>query len=170
MLYFPEFGSFVACKGCLSCPSRRTCTPNNSLWKRSAKVANKTEKKWPLLGSPVTRTFVAQESKQCFGGAIEQFQRCKEGFSRTRIAVERWFPPWGVTALEAMTGDHSRDAQLMTICALLSSVLVLNTKGALNEGLFNALALTCRFAEHIESKGNEVSFQYNKLYMQTRHS
>lgn len=53
--------------------------------------------------------------------------------------------------------DRTRDAQLLTLCALLSSVLVLNTKGALNEGLFNALALTCRFAEHIEERGNEAS-------------
>jgi len=53
--------------------------------------------------------------------------------------------------------DRSRDAQLMTLCALLSSVLVLNTKGALNEGLFNALALTCKFAEHIEERGREAS-------------
>jgi hypothetical protein len=36
-------------------------------------------------------------------------------------------------------------------------VLVLNTKGVLNESLFNALALTCRFAEHIEERGNEAS-------------
>lgn len=53
--------------------------------------------------------------------------------------------------------DKTRDAQLMTLCALLSSVLILNTKGVLNESLFNALALTCRFAEHIEERGNEAS-------------
>lgn len=53
--------------------------------------------------------------------------------------------------------DRQRDAQLMTLCSLLSSVLVLNTKGVLNESLFNALALTCRFAEHIEERGNEAS-------------
>jgi hypothetical protein len=53
--------------------------------------------------------------------------------------------------------DKTRDAQLMTLCALLSSVLVLNTKGVLNESLFNALALTCKFAEHIEERGNEAS-------------
>jgi len=53
--------------------------------------------------------------------------------------------------------DKTRDAQLMTLCALLSSVLVLNTKGALNESLFGALSLTCRFAEHIEERGNEAS-------------
>merc|ERR1719159_699966 len=45
----------------------------------------------------------------------------------------------------------------MTLCSLISSVLVLNTKGALSEGVFNALALTCRFAEHIEEKGNEIN-------------
>jgi len=53
--------------------------------------------------------------------------------------------------------DRSRDAQLMTLCCLLSSVLVLNSKGALNESLFNSLALICKFAEHIEERGNEAS-------------
>mmetsp|Transcript_85710 Transcript_85710/g.239572 ORF Transcript_85710/g.239572 Transcript_85710/m.239572 type:complete len:766 (+) Transcript_85710:812-3109(+) len=53
--------------------------------------------------------------------------------------------------------DRTRDAQLMTLCTLISSVLVLNTKGALNESLFGALALTCRFAEHIEERGQEAS-------------
>ncbi|CAK0805469.1 unnamed protein product, partial [Prorocentrum cordatum] len=48
--------------------------------------------------------------------------------------------------------DRTRDAQLMTLCALMSSVMVLNTKGTLNEGIFNALALVCRFAEHIEER------------------
>jgi len=52
--------------------------------------------------------------------------------------------------------DKSRDAQLMTLCTLLSSVLILNTKGALDESIFNALALVCRFAEHIEDHGNEA--------------
>lgn len=55
------------------------------------------------------------------------------------------------------SSDRTRDAQLLTLCGLLSSVLVLNTKGALNEGQFNALALTCKFAEHIEERGNEAS-------------
>lgn len=53
--------------------------------------------------------------------------------------------------------DRSRDAQLMTLCCLLSSVLVLNTKGALNESLFNSLAMVCKFAEHVEERGNEAS-------------
>jgi hypothetical protein len=53
--------------------------------------------------------------------------------------------------------DKTRDAQLITLCALLSSILVLNTKGVLNESLFNALALTCKFAEHIEERGHEAS-------------
>jgi len=53
--------------------------------------------------------------------------------------------------------DKTRDAQLLTLCALLSSALILNTKGVLNESLFNALALTCKFAEHIEERGNEAS-------------
>lgn len=53
--------------------------------------------------------------------------------------------------------DKTRDAQLLTLCSLLSSVLLLNTKGVLNESLFNALSLTCKFAEHIEERGNEAS-------------
>ncbi|CAE8583406.1 unnamed protein product, partial [Polarella glacialis] len=53
--------------------------------------------------------------------------------------------------------DRTRDAQLLTLCALLSSVLVLNTKGTLNEGIFNSLALTCRFAEHMEERGQEAN-------------
>jgi hypothetical protein len=53
--------------------------------------------------------------------------------------------------------DRTRDAQLMTLCALLSSVLVLNTKGALSESVFNALSLVCRFAEHVEERGNQAS-------------
>jgi len=57
----------------------------------------------------------------------------------------------------ATSSDKTRDAQLMTLCALLSSVLILNTKGALNESMFNALALVCRFAEHVEERGNEAS-------------
>merc|ERR1719476_380961 len=53
--------------------------------------------------------------------------------------------------------DRTRDAQLMTLCALLSSVLVLNTKGALSESIFNALSLVCRFAEHVEERGSQAS-------------
>jgi hypothetical protein len=44
---------------------------------------------------------------------------------------------------------------LMTLCALLSSVVVLNSKGILNEDLFNTLAPACRFGENIEEPGNE---------------
>eukprot|EP00929_Paragymnodinium_shiwhaense_P052021 TRINITY_DN26093_c0_g1_i2.p1 TRINITY_DN26093_c0_g1~~TRINITY_DN26093_c0_g1_i2.p1 ORF type:complete len:795 (-),score=233.53 TRINITY_DN26093_c0_g1_i2:97-2481(-) len=56
--------------------------------------------------------------------------------------------------------DRSRDAQLMTLCSLLSSVVMLNTKGALNEGLFSSLSLTCRFAEHLDDKSSQVSRPY----------
>mmetsp|Transcript_152243 Transcript_152243/g.276961 ORF Transcript_152243/g.276961 Transcript_152243/m.276961 type:complete len:1086 (-) Transcript_152243:49-3306(-) len=54
-------------------------------------------------------------------------------------------------------GDRTRDAQLLTLCILLSSVLMLNTSGALNDGTFNALAFTKQFAEHMEERGNESS-------------
>jgi len=53
--------------------------------------------------------------------------------------------------------DRGRDAQLMTLCALLSSVMVLNTKGSLDESIFNSLSMVCRFAEHIEERGNELN-------------
>lgn len=46
--------------------------------------------------------------------------------------------------------DKTRDAKLMSLCLLISSVFLLNTKGVLNEGLFNALSLVCRMAEHTE--------------------
>mmetsp|Transcript_65564 Transcript_65564/g.102361 ORF Transcript_65564/g.102361 Transcript_65564/m.102361 type:complete len:1134 (+) Transcript_65564:76-3477(+) len=39
---------------------------------------------------------------------------------------------------------------LLTLCGLLSSVLILNTKGALNDSLFKALGTSCRFADHAE--------------------
>lgn len=48
--------------------------------------------------------------------------------------------------------DKVRDAKLLSLCLLISSVFVLNTKGVLNEGLFNALSLVCGLAEHIEDQ------------------
>jgi len=45
----------------------------------------------------------------------------------------------------------------MSLCLLLSSVFLLNTKGVLNEGLFNALSLVCNMAEHVEERGQEAS-------------
>mmetsp|Transcript_26207 Transcript_26207/g.61157 ORF Transcript_26207/g.61157 Transcript_26207/m.61157 type:complete len:809 (+) Transcript_26207:110-2536(+) len=53
--------------------------------------------------------------------------------------------------------DRTRDCKLMSLCMLLSSIFVLNTKGVLNEGLFNALSLVCHLAEHMEEKGHETS-------------
>lgn len=46
--------------------------------------------------------------------------------------------------------DRTRDAKLMSLCLILSSVFLLNTKGVLNESLFNSLSLVCKMAEHIE--------------------
>jgi len=45
----------------------------------------------------------------------------------------------------------------MTLCALMSSVLVLNSKGPISEELLSGLAQTCRFGEHIEERGNEAN-------------
>jgi len=53
--------------------------------------------------------------------------------------------------------DKTRDAKLMSLCMLLSSVFLLNTKGVLSESLFNALSLVCHMAEHIDEKGQEAS-------------
>jgi len=53
--------------------------------------------------------------------------------------------------------DKTRDAKLMALCLVISSVFMLNTKGVLNEGLFNALSLVCHLAEHVEERGQESS-------------
>lgn len=53
--------------------------------------------------------------------------------------------------------DRTRDSKLMALCIMISSVFMLNTKGVLNEGLFNALALVCHLAEHVEERGSETS-------------
>lgn len=46
--------------------------------------------------------------------------------------------------------NSTRDAKLMALCMLVSSIFVLNTRGVLSEGLFNSLSLVSRFAKHIE--------------------
>lgn len=53
--------------------------------------------------------------------------------------------------------DKTRDAKLMALCLLLSSVFVLNTKGVLSESLFNTLSLVSHFADHIEEDGHNMS-------------
>jgi len=53
--------------------------------------------------------------------------------------------------------DKARDSKLMSLCILLSSVFLLNTKGVLNEGLFNSLSFVCNLTEHIEEKGQQTS-------------
>jgi len=53
--------------------------------------------------------------------------------------------------------DKTRDAKLMSLCLLISSVFLLNTKGVLNESLFNALSLVCNLADHVEEHGSEAS-------------
>lgn len=52
--------------------------------------------------------------------------------------------------------DKTRDAKLMSLCMLLSSVFLLNTKGVLSEGLFNALSLVCSLATYVE-QGQDTS-------------
>lgn len=53
--------------------------------------------------------------------------------------------------------DRSCDGQLMTLCALMSSVMILNTKGTLGEAVFNSLACVTRLAEHLQERGQDVS-------------
>lgn len=69
-------------------------------------------------------------SSQSVGGSTLLFMDC-EGFGST-------------------DSDKTRDAMLMSLCLLISSVFLLNTKGVLNEGLFNALSLVCQLARHVE--------------------
>jgi hypothetical protein len=45
----------------------------------------------------------------------------------------------------------------MSLCLLISSVFLLNTKGVLSESLFNALSLVCHLAQHIEERGQETT-------------
>lgn len=47
--------------------------------------------------------------------------------------------------------DKTRDVLLMSLCLLISSVFLLNTKGVLNEGHFAALSLVCQLANHVEA-------------------
>jgi len=51
--------------------------------------------------------------------------------------------------------DHGRDAQVMALCVLLSSVLVLGTK--LAHGLSALLALGADLAKHVEEQGDVAS-------------
>eukprot|EP00913_Durusdinium_trenchii_P023823 g22373.t1 len=57
--------------------------------------------------------------------------------------------------------DRSCDGQLMTLCALMSSVMILNTKepspaGTLGEAVFNSLACVTRLAEHLQERGQDI--------------
>uniref|UniRef100_A0A7S4VAK9 Guanylate-binding protein N-terminal domain-containing protein n=1 Tax=Alexandrium monilatum TaxID=311494 RepID=A0A7S4VAK9_9DINO len=53
-------------------------------------------------------------------------------------------------------GDRARESHWMTLCALLSSVVLLNSRGDLNEELFRSLARVGRFVDNIEERGNEA--------------
>merc|ERR1712054_464102 len=50
-----------------------------------------------------------------------------------------------------VNSDPERDACLMMLCIMISSVLLLNTRGVLSETLFNTLALACRCVEHTKA-------------------
>lgn len=53
--------------------------------------------------------------------------------------------------------DGTSDGQLVTLCALLSSVMILNTKGQLNDAVFKSLKPLSRLAEHLQERGQDVS-------------
>lgn len=53
--------------------------------------------------------------------------------------------------------DGTSDGQLVTLCALLSSVMILNTKGHLNDSVFKSLKPLSRLAEHLLERGQDVS-------------
>lgn len=57
----------------------------------------------------------------------------------------------------SVESNRTRDATLMALCTLLSSVFVLNTKGVLSEGLFNELSLVSHFSRHIQESKHEAS-------------
>mmetsp|Transcript_52521 Transcript_52521/g.94204 ORF Transcript_52521/g.94204 Transcript_52521/m.94204 type:complete len:819 (+) Transcript_52521:72-2528(+) len=103
-------------------------------------------------------------------GRVQRGQSQFRVGSTTRACTEGlWM--WGVGDVEEGTSllfldcegfgstdsDKTRDAKLMALCMLLSSVFLLNTKGILSESLFNALSLVCHMAEHIEGGGQETS-------------
>jgi len=53
--------------------------------------------------------------------------------------------------------DRTKDSKLMSLCLLISSVFLLNTKGVLSEGLFGTLSLVCNLAQHVEAAEGPVS-------------
>lgn len=63
----------------------------------------------------------------------------------------------GCRGVNGAGGDDTPDSKLMAVCALLSSVLVLNSKSSLSEGLLCAFALASRFHEHLEDFSEDVS-------------
>lgn len=100
-------------------------------------------------------------------GGLSQF----EVGSAARACTEGvWM--WGASHADAAAGtktifldcegfgsidsDKTRDAKLMSLLVLLSSVFLLNTKGVFNEGLFNALSLVCSFAKHLQASEAEL--------------
>eukprot|EP00929_Paragymnodinium_shiwhaense_P076813 TRINITY_DN39546_c0_g1_i1.p1 TRINITY_DN39546_c0_g1~~TRINITY_DN39546_c0_g1_i1.p1 ORF type:complete len:1572 (+),score=466.03 TRINITY_DN39546_c0_g1_i1:140-4855(+) len=68
--------------------------------------------------------------------------------------VLAWFDCEG---MGSAGGDATRDAQLLALCVLFSSVLLMNTKGMLDDASLSGIAPASRFAEHIEERGNEAS-------------
>jgi hypothetical protein len=55
------------------------------------------------------------------------------------------------------SSEQARSAQLLALCGLLSSVVVLNTKGMLNDGLLKNISNACRFADHADASAGGVA-------------
>jgi len=57
--------------------------------------------------------------------------------------------------LDGAGSDPAHSSRLMTLCALLSSVFVMNSSGRLDDDVFSALAPICRLDANAEERGGE---------------
>lgn len=63
----------------------------------------------------------------------------------------------GVEGFGSERSDHVRDAQFFALGALLSSVMILNTRGVVTEDILRGVAVTSRLLEHVEEGTPEAS-------------
>eukprot|EP00438_Fugacium_kawagutii_P003489 Skav218370 [mRNA] locus=scaffold2066:201450:203850:+ [translate_table: standard] len=116
-------------------------------------------KQFRLALSRAALSSVGSSTQAChclssFAGKIE---RSHFGFFEVRY--RRLVDVGDCEGFGSTESDKTRDAKLMSLCMLLSSVFLLNTKasaGVLSEGLFNALSLVCSLATHVE-QGQDAS-------------
>eukprot|EP00931_Biecheleriopsis_adriatica_P024396 TRINITY_DN15211_c0_g5_i1.p1 TRINITY_DN15211_c0_g5~~TRINITY_DN15211_c0_g5_i1.p1 ORF type:complete len:1317 (+),score=357.26 TRINITY_DN15211_c0_g5_i1:128-4078(+) len=62
----------------------------------------------------------------------------------------------GASSLSDACHGASRDMQILAICALLSSAVVMNSKGGLSEEVFEQLKSASRFGDIVEERGSEA--------------